>query len=160
MGGAHHLRTTGSAAFPHPPARTPDEGARTRYRRVPLAGVGTAAPVRAADGRAVAVAEFCAADGPRVKVGTPEGRAVGTGAVLGAEVRPPLPPPPEPAEALPPEPRSAGPGDAEGVGSAGGLLTGDGGASGTTGDTGASGAADRSGSTKRAPTSAPKGHER
>ncbi|MFE2533511.1 hypothetical protein [Streptomyces sp. NPDC059371] len=113
------------------------------YRWSPLNGVGTA-PVRAADGRAVAGEDACVdarvADGVRVSVGTAVVRAVGT--VLGAGVRREGP--------LAPGRGLTGPGETDGVGSADGLLAG-GGASGTTGDTGASGAADRSGSTTRAP---------
>ncbi len=122
-------------------ARAAARTRRTPYRRAPPDGVGTA-PVRTADGPAVAGSEVRVADGVRVREGTPVVRAVGAGAVPGADVRwdGPLA-------------RGRGltlPGD-DGVGSADGLLAG-GGASGTTGDTGASGAADRSGSATRAPT--------
>ncbi|WP_329301900.1 hypothetical protein [Streptomyces sp. NBC_00659] len=77
-----------------------------------------------------------------MREGTPVVRAVGVGAVPGADVRWDGPLARGRGLALP--------GDDDGVGSADGLLAG--GASGTTGDTGASGTADRSGSTTRAPT--------
>ncbi|MFF3452356.1 hypothetical protein ACFYXJ_35050 [Streptomyces sp. NPDC002667] len=105
-------------------------------------GEGTA-PVRTAEGRAVAGSEVRAADGVRPKVGVPVVRAVGTGTVRGAVGLA--------DEPTPPGRGLAGPGDTEGVGSAGGPVT-DGGARGTTGATGASGVADRRGSTKKAPT--------
>lgn len=99
--------------------------------------------VRTADGPAVAGSEVRVADGVRVREGTPVVRAVGVGAVPGADVRWDGPLARGRGLALP--------GDDDGVGSADGLLAG-GGAGGAIGDTGAAGAADRSGSATRAPT--------